>query len=92
MGGRVAASVLSSSFLATYLPLFGFVCTRPHYTLVKPLMPTSGNTPTMAKALPQSIWLIHADSRNRDIVLIFITFPNTVIQYSLINFAIKLIR
>jgi len=51
-----------------------------------------GNTLTMAEALPQPHWLIHADSRNRDIVLIFIIMiPNTVIRYSL-NFLIKLIR
>jgi len=36
-------------------------------TLVNPCLTTSGNTPTMAEALPQPHWLIHADSRNRDI-------------------------
>ena len=84
MGGRVTASVLSS-FLAhfpanVWLSLHLATC-----TLFNSCLPASGNTLTMAEAPPQSHWLIHADSRNRDIVLIFIKMiPNTVIRYSLI--------
>ena len=68
--------IYSVSIFCPFLALFpsktAFFTLALAHPLVNPCMPTSGNTPTMANAPLQSNWLIHPDSRNRDIVLIFI--------------------
>ena len=70
-------------FLPCSLPNVWLYLHSDSHTLVNSWLPTSGNTLTMAKALPQFNRLIHADSRNLEIILIFIIIPNTVIRYSL---------